>query len=440
MRLALLLVLVGLVWRALIAFAIVPYWESSAGVAPFPDSYHLLARSLIEERTLGYGELGASPTTLRAPAYPLWLAAGILVGGERASWLGFWAGIPGVLAGVLLFSWATRRHGLVAGLSGFGVAVMHPLPSLASARVMSDDFSGALAFIAIGCWVVLAESRSTARWPAVATTTVVATASCLLTRSSAALAVVAIAVVILPRQPRRRLLFLLLALACVPALLWSARTSWLEGRPVYLHSLTAYNFWIGEGFDRAAVSGESPSLFPDVVGLALTEAGWDDVDPHSFRHVELAPQEAARLETALAAAARRRILKDPIGYVSRIARGTGLFWIQAESRRRSVQYALLAVPVVLLAIAGGVVLLRSGRPRDLLGVVLLAWLLLGTLAHAAIFPTARLSVQYYPALGWLAGLALASLVAWTRPPPDADGQNDSRMAASSRSGSSVPIL
>ena len=117
----------GLAWRLFLSFVFVPAWEARANVGAAPDSYPVLARSLVERGELGYEPYGASPTTVRGPGFPAWLGLGFIAGGENPHWLGFWGGLPGLFAGVLLALLVRRRYGELAALVAGAIAVLHPL-------------------------------------------------------------------------------------------------------------------------------------------------------------------------------------------------------------------------------------------------------------------------------------------------------------------------
>ena len=189
----------------------------------------------------------------------------------------------------------------------------------------------------------------------------------------------------------------------LPPLLWSVRSSRLEGRPVFVHSLIAYNFWVGEGFDRYG-TGEPPGgNWTKIRDLVLSEGGVSDEHPERFWYGTLEPREAAELESKLAGAAMTRVTSDPLGYVWRSIKGLGRYWFQAQTATRSLQYLALALPVLLLALLG----VRPVLEGDTLGRLLLAMLVLHNVAYAAVLPMARMSVQVYPCLAYLAGAGAA---------------------------------
>jgi hypothetical protein len=197
---------------------------------------------------------------------------------------------------------------------------------------------------------------------------------------------------------------LLVVLALLPALFWSIRSSRLEGRPVFVHSLAAYNFWIGEGFDQFG-SGSPPSgNYPEIIDYALAQAA-PEFRNERFWYASLEPRQAARLDTELGQAARRRVFDEPAGYLARVLRGIPAYWVRAQTKARSVQYAIAVVPILLLAALG----LRRGL-ADPLGLLLLFVLVAHNLVYAAVLPMARMSVQVYPALAVLAGIGAATVM------------------------------
>ncbi len=250
-RIATAILLLGLVMRLVTSLWLVPAWEQRAGLASTPDHYPNLALSLIDRHELGYLNEGASPTTIRGPGYPLWLAAGMACGFADTRWLGIWTALPMIVLTALFAVWLAHRLGARYALLFAGVVLLHPLPAFISARTMSDEFYAALGLAAVWGWVV-ARSASSARtrWLLVIGCGALVSLQ-LLTRSTGLVTMGAIFVFTLStwRSAWRELtLFALLALT--PALVWSVRSSQLEGRPVFVHSLAAYNFWYGEALDR----------------------------------------------------------------------------------------------------------------------------------------------------------------------------------------------
>jgi len=394
----------GLLWRLSLAFVLVPMWEASAGVASAPDAYPLLAQSLVVEGTLGYAPAGASPTTVRGPGFPAWLAVSVAAGADDPRWLGFWGGLPGLLAGAWLASLLARRWCAIAGIVGGAVAVLHPLPSLIASRVMGDDFYGALGFAALALWTnaLGTENRRRGAIGAVAAGSLLAIQ--MLSRASGLLTLFVAIVYMLWRGRNKFVLGVILAaVALVPPLAWSVRTSRLEDRPVFVHSLGAYNFWIGEGFDRFGAGNPPSGNYPDIVRFALSQAG-PEFEDERFWYAGLEPHRSAELDSRLARAARQRIADDPFGYARRILEGIPAFWVRAMTTSRTLQYAVAVVPVLLLAAFG--IRRVLGDP---LGMQLLLVLAAHNIAYAAVFPAARMSVQVYPALAYLAGAGAAAV-------------------------------
>ena len=403
-RLFLAVFLAGLLWRALLAFVAVPAWEARSGVASTPDAYPVLAASLVERGSFGYGDVGANPTTVRGPGFPLWLAASVLVGLDDRRWLAFWGGLPGILAGAWLAGWCTRRWGILAGAVAGAVAVMHPLPGLIASRAMGDDFYGALGLAACALCCASVDAAQGRRAPWLAAGAGAALALQMLARASGLLTLIVVALSWQRLKGRALPAALLFGIALAPPLLWSVRTSGLEGRAVFVHSLAAYNFWVGEGLHRFGPGDPPSGNYPRAVRFALDRAGPDFADDR-FWYAGLEPRRAAELERRLSSAAVGRVTSDPAGYAGRVIKGVGSYWFGAQTRTRSLQYAALVLPVLLLAGFG----VRRAL-QEPLGRMLLATLLLHNLATAAMLPAARMSVQVYPALACLAAAGAATLL------------------------------
>ena len=140
---------VALAWRIVLAIWLVPAWESAVNRAPLPDRYPLLAQSIVEGGPFGFVEQGARPSTLRGPGFPLWLAAGMVIGGDDPRWLGCWTALLPALAAALVAGLAARRYGRLPGLVAGAITGLHPIATMASARTMSDEFFAALAVFGV---------------------------------------------------------------------------------------------------------------------------------------------------------------------------------------------------------------------------------------------------------------------------------------------------
>lgn len=404
------LLVLNVIVRALVTFFIVPTWEAGANVAPAPDAYPVLARQLHQFGELGFGIHGASPTSLRGPMFPLWLAAGIHVLGDDVRWLAFWGSLPSAVIVALVAGLAYRRWGCLPGIACAAVGGLHPLPLWVAGRVMSDDFHGALAVGAIVCAALIQDEASERRRMLLGIGLFVFLSAHLLTRSAGLLTLVAIALCIAARSFRRPgVTVVLLLFALLPALGWSVRTSLLEGRPVFVHSLTWYNFWLAESwYRRGAVETRGDATRAEHA-LILHHAGLPPERVESFWWGQLAPREVASLERNLARAAFEHVQTNPVAYAHRVARGTLLFWCGAETRARIRHYVIAVAPVLLLAGVGAVRNRRDPLVLACILVVLLHWF-----AYAAIAPRARYSVAVYPALAILAAAGVHFLLTKSR--------------------------
>lgn len=399
------MLLFGLVARGLTCFVIVPRWERNLNVAPASDAYPLLAKSLLHNAEFGYADRGANPTTVRGPGFPAWLAIGLAVAGDHPSWLGFWGSLPGLLVGALLAAYLSQTAPpLVAVFAGI-VAVAHPLAAFNAGRVMGDDFYAACGCGALCAWNAVRSSSARIDGRLLLCGTLIAIQ--LLTRATGVLTLGCLLADVLFSKPRRWRPFILVAmLAIVPALAWSVRTSRLEGRPVFVHSLAAYNFWFGEAVDRFGVEEGSGESRNKCLELIFEKGGIDPQRKPRFWYGTLTPEETAALEQRLSRAAIAEIVARPLSYAGRVLRGIVRFWIQGETSHRSLQYALSVLPFAALALCGGVLVFVRWREFDRLPRLLALLMASHNIFYAATLPMARMSVQVFPAVAVLAGIAV----------------------------------
>ena len=428
--------------RAVCAFVVVPWWLEASNTGSFPDFYPVLAQSIVDGGPFGFSPAGVSPTTVRGPGFALWLAAGMLLS-KSEPFLGFWSALPGAFSAMLVASIAWRRFGALGALLGGTIAGCHPLPVFISTRVMGDEFSAAVGFAAVyllfsgllreqKCWWRIGAGTFLLSWA-------------LLTRTTVHLLPMAIVPALsfssffarsirreIHRPPDARALriptwILVAALALAPFGLWSLRSSLLEKRPVLLHSLAAYNWWVGEAHHRPGV-GEtwSETRRAEYQVLRGAVAGTPEAAIFKDWYGQLRPGEVRVLERRLATAAVEKIKSSPGDYLRRTITGVGRFWIGGQTRARTRHYMLANLPVALLAVLGGYRLLRrrtrvrmqADRRSDVFEWTLILWILLLNVAYALTFPAARMSVQVYPALAYLAAAAVAAPAGfWGRPSP-----------------------
>lgn len=392
---------VGVLWRVALAAWIVPGWEMSGNVAPFPDDYPALAESLIHNGSLGYGPgRGADPTTVRGPGFPLWLAMGIGIGGSGAHWLGFWSSVPILILAPILAGRAWRSFGAPAAAASYVFLVFHPLPGVLSARVMSDEFYAACGFGALLLWDSANRARRRNVLFAIAAGALIGLQ--ILTRSSGLLFLLVLFGIGVARPPRRPvLLYALAVVALLPPLAWSIRSSRLEGRPVFVHSMVAYNFWIGEGFDRYGYGWTSNESWQKVVELVASNGRMAPQRKRDFYYPDLTPRETAELESHLQRAAVQHVRDHPGEYALRFLKGLYRFWVQAQTKARTIQYALFLLPVLVLALPAFRAKVFGRLCLDGMFASSVLVIVAHNLTYAATLPMARFSVQVYPELAWL---------------------------------------
>ena len=403
------LILAAVLIRLLVCFVLLPRWEESHGAGRFPDGYPYLAQSLLEEKTLGFGPWGgASPTTAKGPGFALWLAPGIAVGGMSPGWLGFWSGVPTLILAWFLGRAVLTRFGIVPAAIGVLALTCHPVAVVLTSRVLPDELYGALGMG--GCLaLVSASGAATSRSRlALAALSAALLGGHMLARSTGILTVFAILLAGFLIPERRVLALCVVFVALIPPLIWSVRSSRLEGRPVFVNSLAAYNFWVGEAFDRLGSGWTDKERWRATVDLLVEQGAIVEREREGFHYANLTPREVAAMETKLQAAAARLIEGQPLHYLGRCARGVWRFWIQSQSTRRTIQYALVVVPLLALAGIGAWGVWRD-TPSDTLGILCLGVIALHNIAYAMILPMGRFSVEVYPHLAWLAAAGAFSL-------------------------------
>ena len=384
---------IGFAVRLLFATVLVPRLEERANIASDPDRYADLATSILDRGELGFSPPGATPTTVRGPAFPAWLALGMLAG-RSPRWISLWSSIPGLIAAAAIFLVLDRTGGRRAAIVGGLLCAIHPLSCFVSARVLPDEFYGAvllLGLLAVGGTSVLGTKPRDPIVSAAIAGVFLSVAA--LTRSTAALIMGALVIVLGVKERRVRAAATVALIGAVLLGAWTVRTSALAGRTVFVESLVGYNFWLGEAAHRygfAANFGEARARAHE---LMAEQAGVDTRSP-SFYYGTLGPREADRFDEQLSDAAVKLVTAAPFNYLKRCAGGMFWFWVRAETKARTVQYSLVALPLVGLGLLG---LYKTGS----------RWFTFVVLAHliiyAALCPMARYSVQLYPLLCYLAG-------------------------------------
>ena len=398
-RILLLVAAVGLAARLVCAFVIVPRFESATHVAPDPDRYAELAHAIALRGELGFDPPAASPTTVRGPAFPGWLAAGMTFG-RSVRWLGFWAAIPGLAAALGTALALNRSHGRAAALAGGLIAAAHPLPIFFSARLLPDEAYGAWLLLGVASWIAATRSEGAGARIAWGASAGVLLAAASLTRVTALLAVAILAIVTVVRWPRARgAAGVATLLVCIPVGAWAVRTSALAGAPVIVESLPGYNFWLGESAARSGFSSGYAESRRRAHDLMAEEAGTPETASPSFWYLTLSPRDLHAFDATLRRSAVRTIERRPLAYAERVAAGLFWFWTRAESRSTTLGYAVVALPVLALALAG------MSRATIVPASIVLGHLVL----YAAICPMARYSAEVYPAIALLAGVGVARL-------------------------------
>ena len=350
-----------------------------------------------------------------------------MIGGDDSRGLGFWTALLPALAAALVAGIAARRFGRLPGIVAGAITGLHPIATMASARTMSDEFFAALAVLGVLSLAAALHAERPGRVWALGVSGGAWFGWAILTRSSGVLmlgaAVAAFGPRLWSRRAGRAALALCLAVALTPALAWSWRSSRLEGRPVFVHSLMYFNWWMGEGVDRGRAGAIRVDDWQRGIALVLEKGGMSHPNPTRYLYYELTPSASAALEQALARAAFDQVAAEPLRYASRVARSLWGYWVIGSSLTRTRQYTLMVLPMLVLAAAGAVAGGRGKTGRDAAWWFCVVAVALNMVAVACFFPMARLSTHVYPEVAWLAaggcavisqGIRAAKRKSWRR--------------------------
>lgn len=402
--------LTGLAVRVVAGTVVVPRLERGERLGPDADRYAELAASLLDRGTLGFDPPGASPTTVRGPAFSSWLAGGMLAGGRSPGWLAIWAALPGCIAATVVAAVLARSHGAFAGLAGGLIAAAHPLAVFASARLLSDEAYGACLLLALIAWrrAVRAEAPRWG-WAALAGGLLAAASLTRPTGLAVAALVIAWTLATAGRAKGLRVAGVIALAIAFPTAGWAIRSSRLAGAPVFIEALPGYNFWLGEADSRFGFASGFGEARARAHTLIAAEAGEPRAAAPGFRYADLAPRDLHAFDEKLTRAAIERVEAAPLAYARRCLSGLFWYWTRGEARARTIEYAIVAFPFVVLAAIGWRRAAGSGAGDGLPVRLAAAVVILHVVAYAAICPMARYSVQLYPVMGYFAGIGCASL-------------------------------
>jgi hypothetical protein len=340
---------------------------------------------------------------VRGPAFPAWLAAGLTISRARP-WIALWSEIPGELAAIGVSLLLMRTHGSRAALWGGLLVAANPLALFASARLLPDEFYGTVLIGGMAAWTQA--FRDGDRWTLWSIVSGVLLGVAALTRVTAVGVLGLLIVMTWGRERRCKQVCLVATLvAALPVGAWALRTTALAGTPTLIDSLPGYNFWLGEAADRNGFAASFAESKRRAHALMTAEAGTTETADPSFRYMTLDPRQTRAFDAKLVSAARTRILHHPMSYALRFVKGLVWFWCRAETSTRTLHYALVSLPFLLLAFAGLRVSWCDAQARTLAMVIALH-----VVVYAAICPMARYSVQLSPILGMLGGIGVSAMI------------------------------
>jgi hypothetical protein len=330
------------------------------------------------------------------------------IGGRSEGWVAFWACVPGLLAAAAIAALLARSYGRNAGLAGGLLCAAHPLACFVSARALPDEFYGAALLLGLVAWQ--SSLRSPRIWHVVGWGGLAGAllASASLTRVTAVGVLILLVVSGLRIKPRPWIpcaVVMVVAAAILAPWMW--RTSALVGRPAFVESLAGYNFWLGAAADRYGFASDFGQARERAHTMMEREAGAQEVRSPSFWYATLSPRQARAFDDDLRTAAWRSIAQRPFSYAARCGSGLLWFWIRAETAPRTVQYAVVALPLLAMSVFGLSKLFARPELGALSARLVVTVVVAHVLVYAAICPMARYSVQVYPLICYLAGVVFA---------------------------------
>ncbi len=355
------------------------------GVSRDSDEYWQIATNVATGH--GYSRDGLSPTRMRMPGYPLFLAAIQTVAGPEVMPTLVVQSLLNVVTLLLLSGLAARLFGPLTGAwTALLIALYLPLPVLAC-RIMSEAPYIAVLSGAIVCWVSALERKSL-KWFA-ATGALVGLASLIRPAGLATLVLLMPVMWLQVGRTRRGLASGAVALAVGLMVMapWVAR-NWLAfNEPTLVSTDTGAASW----------DGAHPSMYsqwPEYVEpLHRSEEFFKIIGDDYY----LSSEACGRFREAT----RERVLSDPVGFLKLGLWKIGMTWTYMPGTRplsvsSPLLFALARIPQVLLLIVAVLGAMRSPMRlwsiASVLAVVTTGGLFLGPATARYIIPLMPLAL------------------------------------------------
>ncbi len=386
----------------------------TAGLGPVivdERHYHELASSLVAGR--GFAWADGTPTSIRPPLYPAFVAA-VWVAVGQPSLLAVRAAQALLSLAVVALTWllARRVAGDRAALASAAIVAFYPPFLFSTATLLSEPL-----FMALALGALLASLDALdGRWPAaVAAGALCGLAS--LTRSILWPFPLAVAGLLVVggqgRLPRRLALAVLLVAAHAAVLApWAARNTALQGTPTIVDTMGGLNLWMANSdatpADRMwdAVHQGGPEAFAAAFQTAHGGAGATEGQKDKWGQREAFAYMAAHPGLTLARAVRK--VADLWGLDREVVAGIqrGYYRVPAAAAAALAVASVAAYPALALLAVVGMARVRGDRWQAhalLLGLVAFTCLM-----HALVFGHPRYRLPLVPILAVYAGSCLAA--------------------------------
>ncbi len=365
------------------------------------DGYDKLAYGLYHLGTLTYFP-SETPTVLRGPAYPAFVAT-MLSLGERyyPSSVQIAQAVVHGATTVLCFMiamllWNNRRASTIAAL----LCALHPFLLWYTARIVTETLATFLftAFIAALVWYNVHRTMLRAGLAGL-----LGGLAALCKQTFLPGSILAVAFLALDRKNEQRVrhAFVLLIVTLAVVLPWTIRNYHVANKVILVHALMGYNFRVGDALAEHYFN--APLSYMELIGIGkpwLFEG--DTVMQMALHDAEKAGN--FDIEGKMLNASLQRYAADPLFFVRKLALGCVMFWTISGSPAATFVTSFLQIPLLVLTFLGMKKLPQHQGGRSI-GVVPLWLMALYMLLHLPIYSLARFGLVLVPTmLAYAAGV------------------------------------
>jgi len=388
----LLLTVIAVLIAAACSFLIYPEVAGSLNNRITTDRYDELALGLLHNGTLSFYP-DTQPTVLRAPLYPILLAALFALGQQLIPFSVqlFQALLHGVTC-LLAYQIAKRLAGTARAPLAALLCAVHPYLLWYTGRMVIESVSVFVFTLIVYC-VVRLSSRPT---PLHAVWTGLAIAAGVLCKSTYLPFIVAIPLLLLISHPRRIPLphvAIALSLSLVAIAPWIIRNHAVSGQWGIVQALTGYNFYVGDRFAERYPG----SPFSYAVIIARTDfTKMDEGLPEDIQKAGGARREVLQDEWLLSRSIER-YQREPGFLIAKVAANALMFWTLGSTPLVSLLTMALQLPLLFFFVRAAA---RQMKNKGLLCTDCIpVWLIILYFGiHLPVYALARFSVVFIPTM------------------------------------------